>query len=337
MESSAKLLSYWFSLCQRWLAILIGLCGLLSINTVCQAEVVDRIVAVVNNDIILLSELDQAMAPYVEKLKSQGYSDIQQRIFLTEQRPKLLEQLITDKLTDQQVLHYQISLSDNEVDATIDRIKGINKLSDKQLRLKLEMDGMSYDAFRNQVKEQMLRSKLVNREVKSKIVITDEDVRAYYNKHLAQYTGQTKYHLRQILMKAGPSVTQAERERVSQQMARVYDRLRQGEDFATLAKVYSQAPTAEEGGDIGVFEERLLTSQIKQALQGLQAHQFTPVLDTEQGFQIFYIEDVTHAGGKTLQEAKREIQDKLYGDIVDLRFQEWLKQLRDQAHIQIME
>lgn len=316
--------------------VFIGICALLSTGALCRAEVVDRIVAVVNNDIILESELDQAMQPWMEKLKQQGYSEMQRRIFLADQRPKILDQLIMEKLTDQKVLHDQIKLSDEEVDSTIKRIKAINKLSDQKLQHKLEMDGMSYDEFRKQIKEQMLRTRLVNREVKSKIVITDEDVRAYYDKHRDQYAGQTKYHLRQILMKAGPSTPKTERERVAQQMARVQDRLRQGEDFAALARVYSQAPTAANGGDLGVFEERLLTSQIKQALQGLQAGQFTSVLDTEQGFQIFYVENVSHTGGKTWQEAKQEIQEKLFADIVDLKFQKWLDQLRQQSHIKIM-
>ena len=325
---------------QRWsirlLILLIGLMVLLSKATSCRAELVDRIVAVVNNDIILASELDQALAPWMEKFKRQGYSEMQLRIFLADQRPKVLDQLITEKLTDQQVLLQHITLSDDEVDNTIKRIKEINKLSDQKFQRKLELDGISYDKFRAQIKEKLLRTKLVNREVKSKIVITDDDVRAYYDKHRDQYSGQTKYHLRQILMKTDSSTTQAERKRISQQMADILDRLQQGEGFEDLARVYSQAPTAKDGGDLGVFEEKLLTSQIKEALQGLKAGQFTPVIETEQGLQIFYVEEVSHARGKTWQDVKREIQEKLFANIVDHKFHKWLDQLRQQSHIKIL-
>lgn len=302
----------------------------------CRAELVDRIVAIVNDDIILLSDYEQFIAPYREKLKMEGYSDAQLRIILADQQPTILDQMIEEKLTQQQAKRDGITVSDEEVDSSIKRFEQINSVSDDEMRRRLKMDGLTFDAFRNQVKEQLLQSKIVNREVKSKIVVTDDEVKRYYEENKTQYIGKTKYHLRHILMKVPPHSPDV-RSRVYQQMQQIYERLKKGEKFTELAKVYSQSSTAEEGGDLGFFESRLLAEPVREALEGLTSGQYTPVIETEQGYQIFYIEELVDTGGKTLEEATPEIQDKLYSELVDQKFKAWFKDLRQKAHIQIVE
>ena len=302
----------------------------------CRAELADRILAVVNDDIILLSDLEQMVTPYREKLMQTGYSESQVRSYLAEQRSAILEQMIVDKLTDQQAKRHGITVDEKEIDNTIERISKVNNMPRDQLLRMLKLEGLTYEAYRKQVKEQMLRARLVNVEVKSKIIITDDEVTAYYAAHQDQYAGQTKYQLRHILMRV-TSQSQEERERVHQQMQSLYQRLQSGEQFSELAKLYSQADTAADGGNLGSFESRLLAASVRDALQGLKAGQFTPVLETEQGYQIFYIEEIVQTGGKPLAEIKPEIQDKLFAEEVDRNFKEWVKELRKKAHIQIMD
>ncbi|MFZ1985756.1 MAG: peptidylprolyl isomerase [Desulfatitalea sp.] len=302
----------------------------------CHAELLDRILAIVNDDVILLSDLEQAMAPFREKLKQAGYSEAQQRIYLTDQRTPMLQKMIDDKLTDQQAKRLNVTVSEEETDKAIERFKAINKMSAEDLSRMLKLEGLTYEAFREQIKEQLVQTRIVNREVKSKIVITDVEIKSYYEAHQDQYTGMTKYHLRHILMKAA-SLSSDERENVRLQVQRIRERLQGGETFASLAKVYSQAATAQDGGDLGFFETRLLATPIREALVGLTSGQFTPVIDTEQGYQIFFVEELVHTGGKSLQEATTEIQDKLFAEVVEQKFKTWLKELRQRAHIQILE
>lgn len=305
--------------------------------TAASAEIVDRIVAIVNDDMILLSDLKNAEHSYRQQMIQNGYSETQQNMALREQRPQILEQLITQKITDQQVQRHKITVSDNEIDAAIERIKEINNLSDERLRQKLELDGITYEAFRKEITDQLLRSKLVNREVKSKIVITDEDVSAYYEKNREQYAGRTSYHLRHILIRHRRNEGPARQKEALALAERIYQRLRAGEDFAQLASVYSEAKSADQGGDLGEFDLRLLAEPIQKALEGREKGAFTDVVDTEQGFQIFFIEDVTERGGKNMEKVKAEIQEKLYAQIVDQKFQDWLTSLREKSHIQIIE
>lgn len=301
-----------------------------------RAELVDRILAIVNEDIILLSELEQAMAPLREKLKQAGYSEAQQRIYLSDQQAPMLQKMIDEKLTEQQAKRLNLTVSEEDTDKAIERFKAINKMSKDDLERMLKLEGLTPETFRSQIKEQLVQTKIVNREVKSKIVITDVEIKKYYDAHAKQYTGVTKYHLRHILMKPA---TQAddEREKVRQEMQRLHERLQGGESFVSLAKVYSQAATAPEGGDLGAFESRMLSAPIRDALNGLSAGQFTSVIDTEQGYQLFFVEEVLQTGGKSLEEATPEIQEKLFSEEVEEKFKTWLQELRQRAHIQIVE
>jgi peptidyl-prolyl cis-trans isomerase SurA len=301
------------------------------------AELVDRVVAVVNNDIILQSELVQALFPIREKIKQEGYSEAEQEEILSQQRPRMLEQMIIEKLTDQQAEKYKIQIGESEVDATIERIKQVNGFSDERLRQMLALEGLNSETYRIKIKEQLLRTKLVNLEVKSKIVVTDSDVKAAYEKNQEQYSGQIQYHLRHILLKVSPDAAKGQREEVFQKMRFIHERLKAGEKFDQLAEVYSEAGTAARGGDLGYIETRVLAPQIKEGLKELKHGQFSSILDTEQGYQIFLLEEIRHAGGKTLEEVKAEIQDRLYAEIIDQKFNSWLKDLRERAHVEIME
>ncbi|MCP4747812.1 MAG: hypothetical protein GY874_16990 [Desulfobacteraceae bacterium] len=312
------------------------LTGQLLICSSASAELVDRIVAVVNNDIILLSELEKILQPLKERLRMQGFSEVQRNLYLADQRPTILDQMVDDKLTDQQVKQYLLEVDDNEVDATIERIKAVNNLNDKKLLSMLEMDGLTYDNYRKELKDQLLRQKLLNRQVKSKIVITDKDIRTYYNKNREQYAGKIKYHLRHIMMQAPEAISEKKRNQILKTMQHVHQRLKDGDSFAELAKVYSQASSAKNGGDLGFFELRLLASQIRDAVSGLEKGQFTSVIDTEHGPQIFYLENIQDDSGKTLEDVKPEIEEKLYAEVVNEKFKEWLKNLRENSHIEIM-
>ena len=301
------------------------------------AQLIDRIVVVVNDDIILMSDLDQVLSRVKAALEEQGYPKAEQNRILQSQRGKALEQLIYDKLSDQQVRRRNLNVQDAAVEATIARIRSANKLTEEELRRALELDGMTYEAYRKQIKEKMLRAQLVNREVKSKIVITDIDIKAYYDAHIEQYTGSVKYDLRHILLRVSRDAGPSEKTRVLDQMQIVRERLEAGESFEEMAKRFSEAPTAAQGGKLGVFGTHLLTEEIRNALENTPAKDFSGVVETDQGYQIFYVEEIVNTGGKTLEEATSEIREKLYADVVDQKFNTWIEDLRKRSHIQILD
>jgi peptidyl-prolyl cis-trans isomerase SurA len=328
-------------ICHR---IAIAVCLCMASVVVCgmigaaQSEMVDRIIAIVNDDIILQSDMEAALVPIREQLKKGGYSKVQQDLALADQRPFILEQLITEKLTDQQVKRFEIRIGDEELEATITRIKKMNKLNDEQFMQQFGKDGLSYEEFKSEIKDRLLRSKLVNREINSKIAITDEDIKAYYEKNSDSYGGMRKYHLRRILIRDDTNNdTTPGTASPGERIERVHERLAAGEEFSQLATIYSEDTSAASGGDIGIFEDRMLAPAIRMALMELQEGQYSQVIQTDQGFQILYLEQLIQIGGKSLEDAREEIQDKLYAEIVDQRFKDWLKKLREQAHVKIVE
>jgi peptidyl-prolyl cis-trans isomerase SurA len=325
------------SLCfPRW-TLLVCLLGMLVWTGGLRAELVDRVVAIVNNDIILQSDLNEVMATIGTTLDEQGFSQAQKRQILEEKRGQILEQMIYDKLTDQQVQQHQINIGEDEVDATIERIRKLNQMSADDLRRRLELEGISYDTYRKQIKDKMLRARLVNREVKSKIVITDEDIRSYYDAHGDDYGVHTKYELRHILIKFPQEADSDAKKDALARINHIYDALQKGGSFEKLAREYSEAPSAERNGLLGVFDLNILSDPIKQALKGLEAKQFTKAVDTEQGYQIFYVESFNQTGGRRIDDVRSEIQEKLFADVVDRKFNEWIKELRQRSHIQILE
>jgi peptidyl-prolyl cis-trans isomerase SurA len=300
------------------------------------AELVDRIVAVVNNDIISLQELNRITKPYVERIKENRYSNEKEQKMLFEIRRKILDQLIDEKLTDQELKRHNITVSTKEIDRTIERIKETASITDEELRTELASQGLTMEEYRVRTKEHLLRRKLINREVRSKIVITQEDIKAYYDSHMDDYAGKKKYHLRNIIMKVSLLASDTEKQTVFTRMENVLEKLEQGEDFAKLAKIYSQSSMASEGGDLGFFQLDEISPLLRPEIEELKAGEFTSVIDTEMGYQIFLVEEVVEKPGKSLEDATPEITDKLYTEIVDQKYQAWLENLRTRSHIKII-
>ncbi len=301
-----------------------------------QVEVVDRIVAVVNDDIVTLMELKAAIKPYEKKIKTLGYTSEEQRKMLFKVREDKLRQLISDKLTEQEIKALEVTVDEKEVDDAVERIKESNFLTEEELRQALSNEGSSLEAYRNQLKDQILKSKLVNYKIKSKIVITKEDIKKYYNSHNDQYAGKKKYHLKNILMRVPEYAGDGEKEAIYEKMEKVLENLNRGSSFEDTARTYSELQNASNGGNLGLIAIDLFSETLQNAIIGLKAGEFTPILDTDQGFQIFFVENIVTTDGKSLEEATIEIEEKLYNQIVDEKFQTWLKTLQDKAHIKII-
>ena len=300
------------------------------------AEVLDRIVAVVNEEIILMSELNERMAPYAQRVREQGFDLDRETQMLGQLREEMIDRLVDEKLTDQEIARNDIQLDEAAVDRTIDRIKTANNFSDEELQRYLASEQMTMEAYRDSIREQVLRTQLVNYQVKSKIVITDQEIQAYYDNHPDIYGGRVHYHLKNILMRVPDFASEQEKQAILDQMQAIRSQVAAGEAFEDLARAHSQGPTAQEGGNIGEFAKQTLSPQIQTALEGLSPGQVTDVLDTDQGWQLFYVEAINRSEGTPLASVKDEIHQKLFEQVVDQKFMAWLEELRSQSHIKII-
>ncbi len=296
---------------------------------------VDRVVAEVNNDLISLYDLNQELQLYAENLKAMSYPPEKERELLFKIRSDLLSQLIDRKLADQEIARNKIQVSEAEIDQAIERIKETRHYTDEDLRAGLARQGITYEDYRKDIKEQILRQKLVNIEVKSKIVITDEDIQAYYDRHKDKYSAEKKYHLWNIYVQLPES--ESSKRAAYLEMEALYSQLQQGRPFEAVVEEVSGPSSAAKGSDLGLFRLEELASDLRDVVRGMTPGEFSRVLETRFGYQIIFLQRLVETGTKTLEEVRSEIQEILYDEAINKRYQEWLENLRKQAHIRVIQ
>lgn len=303
------------------------------------ANVVDRSVAVVNEDTITLSEVNEVGKPIFQKVAEETPPE-QLNEVMGQVRRTIIEKLIDKKLVVQEANKLNLKVSDEEVESALQRILANNQATMEQFRQEIAGAGMSEKQYREDLREQILSSRLINSEVRAKIVISEERMRAYYDTH---YTAADPgARLLQIGSRWGapdrsgkvPSREEA-RARVEQVRALAVA----GGDFQTLAKQYSDLPTAADGGDLGTFKEEDLAGPIRTVLAGLQPGGVSDIIEQEDSFQIFTIlssGDGATATKKPFAAVQEEIREQLAREEMEQRFKDWLKGIREKAYIKIL-
>lgn len=289
-----------------------------------QEEVVDRIVAIVNNDIITLSELNEATRPYRERIDASDKSRPEKNEMIQSLEHDILHKMIDRVLTRQEAARRNITVSDADIQAAIENFKKQNNLDQKGLEKGLEAEGITLAEYRDRIREDILQSMLINREVRSKVIITREDIAAYYENHADAFKGEKKYKLHNILLETRQGIQEVEA------------MLEKGVPFQEAARQYSVAPNADDGGDLGVFDIGNFNETIRDAVLPLKEKEYSDIIQAGRGYQIIYVEDIQKTGGKTLDQAKDEIQDILYKEQVEQKFADWIASLKENAHVKIL-
>ena len=297
-----------------------------------EAEIIDRIVAVVNSDIITLYDLNRTFKPYEANIKALKYPEDKERQTLYQVRSDVLNKLIESQLADQQTKLAQITVSQKEIDTTIERLKESRSFTDEQLREGLAAQGVTMEEYRKEIESQILRTKLVNREIKSKIVITAEDIITYYDSHQEKYAGDKKYYLWNLFIKA----SEIDKNIALQEMERVALKLKQGSSFESLVTELNESSSAVKGTDLGLYRRDELSEELRAVVSDLKSNEFSKILETNFGYQIIYVQEIQDTEAKPIEEVEAEIQQILYDETVDNKYQEWLEELRARSHIRII-
>jgi len=297
-----------------------------------QSEVIDRIVAVVNSDIVTLYDLNRSFIPYEANIKALKYPEDKERQTLYQVRSDVLNKLIDSILAEQQSKHAQITVNQKEIDNTIERMKEARSFTDEQLREGLAAQGITMEEYRKELESGILRSKLVNREVKSKIVITDEDIKTYYDSHQEKYAGDQKYYLWNLFLK----VSEIDKDTALQKMKNVILKLKQGSSFEGLVTELNESSSAVKGTDLGLYRRDELSEELRAVVSKLKSNEFSEILETNFGYQIIYVQEIQDTKAKPFEEVESEIHQILYDELVDNKYQDWLEDLRARSHIRII-
>jgi peptidyl-prolyl cis-trans isomerase SurA len=304
------------------------------LETVFAAEVCNRVVAVVNNDVITLYELNNRIKELTgatpEELMQKGeatYRDAQQ---------KILEMLIDEKLAQAKVKQLGIQVSDKQVDSYIEKVKQDNHLTQEDMVAGLAKEGLTFEKYREKVRKDIERAQLIEYEVRSKIIIRDESIQKYYEDHKGSFGVAEKVQLSGIFLMRKDLKSEEEMRALYKKAQDISAKLKGGADFAQMAKTYSDGPGANQGGDLGMFTVDNLEPGLKSLVEALPEGGISDPVVKQNGIQI--IEVVKKQTGKirSLEEAKDAIYEILYKEEVNRRFQEWIKELRESAYTRIL-
>lgn len=290
-----------------------------------QRVLVDRIVAVVNDEIVTLSELEASSRPFMqegdsEERKQALYKDI-------------LDQLIAERLLGQQIKDAGISVTEDEVDRAIKDILRQNKIAEEDLREAVESRGMSMGQYREDLKTQLIRLKVVDLKVRSRVVIPEADLKAEYDRKVRDSKKEELVHIRHIYFRWGESPDPGEKVRVLGTAEAARQRVLAGESFAQVAEEVSQGPTAAQGGDLGEMGAKSLLPELARGIQGVKVGEISKPIETQGGVHVVVVESRRFKEPVSFAELRDQIYQDLYTKEVERQMKIWLDELRAQSAI----
>jgi peptidyl-prolyl cis-trans isomerase SurA len=312
------------------LGVVVGLC-----SQSAQARVVEKIAAVVDNNVILASEVEEKATPMMVEVSH--ITDMSKRAARAAAlRREVLERLIDDELISGQAAELRLTVTPEQVDASIAEIKRQNNIDDKQLQDALRGQGMTMATYRADLKKQLLRFRVINIAVGSKVNISDEDIRGYYNRHYKASGANVQVRASHIFL-AIPEGADAGVVAEKQSLGRkLVERVNAGEDFAALAREYSDdAATRAEGGDLGLFGKDMLPRAIEELVFAMKPGEVRGPVRADRGFHVIKLVDRKTTDAKPLAEVEDDIRMQLRQKEMDKQTKTYLADLRKRSLVDI--
>jgi peptidyl-prolyl cis-trans isomerase SurA len=296
------------------------------------AEIIERIVAVVNEDIITLSELRGVSIPYLARMKEKFSATYGEKEIKDIER-QILNQMIDEKLVNQEADSLKIEITEKEVMLASREVRDRAQLTEEQFEQALGEDGMTMELYREQLRDEMKKMRLIDQEIKAKVYITKKEIDEYYKAHRDEYKAPPEVRLQQILLITPAESTPQEVEQIRERAEQIRAAIKQGEDFNAMVKSYSQDATAVTGGDMGVFRQGELFPALDEAAFALMVGEVSPVIQTPKGFHIIRVLDKKDRRKMTEEEIRDEIDALLYNQKVEGAIKQWIKELKKKSYV----
>jgi peptidyl-prolyl cis-trans isomerase SurA len=299
-----------------------------------QARVVNAIAAIVNDDIITLYDVIREAQPALREAEKKAPLDDAARSKI---RQTVLDQLLEKKLVEQKVRELNIKIGDDEIRQAIEDVKRQNKIdSQEAFKAALASQGLSFDQYRAQLQEQLERLRLVSMEVRSKIQVGESEMRDYYEANLAKYSEEESFHARHIFFRISEKSPAEEIRRAMTTALLVLAEAKSGKDFVELAKSHSEDPAArKDGGDLGIFKKGDMLPELEKTILAMKPGEVSELVVTPAGFHIIKLEERIKGKVKPFESVKAEIEDAIYRKKSEERFNQWAKELRSKASVEV--
>jgi parvulin-like peptidyl-prolyl isomerase len=315
--------------------LLIVLLVLLSSSFLFGQEVVDAIVAIVNDDIITISdyiaEHDAIYQALRAQLQGEQFTEQYKR-----EKEGLMERLITERLLLQEAMRKDIRSTaniDEQIRTLIDNIKAqYNIGSDEEFKRMMTQQGMDYESWIAQQEKNILQQALIFSEVGRSIAIDETDVVNYYDLHPEEFTELPTYNLRGIYI----SSEDKSEENAQAKMEEIDGKIAAGEELEALASEYSEGPEKESQGDIGTYKKGDMDKNLEQAVENLEQGDLSSWIKIPTGWFLLKLDKKTESRLKAFEDVKKEIENQLFIQEQQVRIQDYLEDLKKRSYIKIL-
>jgi len=306
---------------------------LIAATTPSWGEIVDRVIAVVNDDVITQYELENTVELILKRYGQDIPPGERDRI-AAEARKALLDRLIADLLLRQEAKRLGITVRDEEVNLTIQESLNRRKMSVEDLQQALIKEGSSYEKYRESTRNDLIKMRIMQREIRPRVSVTNDEIGAFYQEHRDEYEGKLRVRLLMIALPVPNNSSPAVKEEQRIKAHTVLQRIRAGEPFEALANEFATGP-ARTGGDIGYVEKGSMSPAIEEVAFGLKPGEISDVIETPQGFYIIRALDRRGGGSLTVKATREDVEERIYREKMEKKFAEWMVEKRQKAHIEI--
>ena len=288
-----------------------------------RAEVIDRVVAIVNDEIITMKDLEAFLK--IER-KATKFTSIDE-YFRNLQMRQRLDTFVEGVLINQQAKKMGITVTDQEVTGFIEGIKKQNLISDEELREQLRKDNVTYEQFREGIKMNSLRTRLLMRVVSTEVNITENALKSYYDSH-QDYFKEEEFHVQHIFISG-------QHKDIRERAEKAYKQLTAGVPFEEVARNLSDDPSARQGGDIGFVKRSDLLPTLREALSNLQPGAFSAVVPTPYGLHIMKLIEVKKVGVLPYEEAKQVVGERMMMEESTKRYRDYIDKVKKSSYIEV--
>jgi peptidyl-prolyl cis-trans isomerase SurA len=309
------------------LVVLLIFCAFIDVSY--SSVLLDRVVAVVNKEVVTWSDLYKMMESEASE-QVKALNDEERRKVFRDNEALFLEKLIDMRLQIQEAKKLGIEVTSEDIKETIETIKKKYSLNDAAFEESLKKEGMTLEEYKKRLSEQILVSQFVSQKIRNKIIVSEEEVRRYMEAN--NEIGESEaFRLRQIFFKKPKD--ENEKKAVMEKASLVIQRLKAGEDFSALAKEYSEDPSGKIGGDTGYVKKNYMAAELADMLSKMNTGDFSAPFWTERGLHIIKLDE--KVSKQTADQLKATARRQLVEEQFLEKYRSYIKGLRETARIEI--
>lgn len=308
------------------LILLLFFLGQLILPTKLFSLTIDRVLATINNEIITLSD-------YKKYIKLSGYIENNEGV-----DKNILKQLVEEKLILKEADRKGIEVTDSEINLAMEDFKEENNITDDILKLTLKEENISFDEFKNNIKNKIKIAKLMQSEIESKIIITDKEIKEYYETNRTKYLDSPLSILvKAIYLKVKDNISVTELTDLKLRALKLYTLLKEGDNFDRLVIEYSDEPLNSNGGILGIFQKGTLLPPLDKKAFSMKKGEFSEPIWVEDGVYIIQIADIFPEVYKPIEDVKNDIYTTLLNQKKTSYYNNWVKILWEKMSVKILE